>query len=165
MHSKAQQYSEQWIFHQDTGKCSWRSKTKQSPHYRQRTLPVSSDAHGFGKCTSHLHQHLMQLVLQGLSWKTCLVYLDDIIVYGPSLSVHLQHLREVLERLRAANLKLKTSKCCFGQQEVTFLGHVVSAAGLKPDPKNIGKVRLACHKKPTEVRAFLRLCSYYQCFI
>lgn len=85
-------------------------------------------------------QHLMQLVLQGLSWKTCLVYLDDIIVYSPSLSVHLQHLREVLDRLRAANLKLKPSKCCFAQQEVTFLGHVVSAAGLKPDPKNIGKV-------------------------
>lgn len=58
-------------------------------------------------------QHLMQLVLYGLSWKTCLVYLDDIIVYSPSFSVHLQHLREVLDCLRAANLKLKPLKCLF----------------------------------------------------
>lgn len=49
-------------------------------------------------------QHLVQLVLQGLSWTMCLVYLDDIIVYSPNFSVHLQQL---LDRLRAANLKLK----------------------------------------------------------
>lgn len=111
-------------------------------------------------------QHLMQLVLQGLSWTTCLVYLDDIIVYSPNFSVHLQHLREVLDRLRAANLKLKPSKCCFAQKEVTFLGHVVSAAGLQPDPKNIEKVRdWPVPKNPTEVRAFLGLCSYYRRFI
>ncbi len=72
----------------------------------------------------------------------------------------------MLDCLRAANLKLKPSKCCFAQQEVTFLGHVVSAAGLKPDLKNIEKVRdWPAPKNPTEVRAFLGLCSYYQCFI
>ena len=111
-------------------------------------------------------QHLMQLVLQGLSWKTCLVYLDDIIVYSPSFSVHLEHLREVFDRIRAANLKLKPSKCCFAQQEVTFLGHVVSAAGVKPDPRNTDKVRdWPVPKNPAEARAFVSLCSYYRRFI
>ena len=111
-------------------------------------------------------QHLMQLVLQGLSWKTCLVYLDDIIVYSKTFSAHLLHLKEVFERLRAANLKLKPSKCDFVQSQVTFLGHVVSASGVQPDPKNIDKVRdWPTPENPTEVRAFLGLCSYYRRFI
>lgn len=111
-------------------------------------------------------QHLMQLVLHGLSWKTCLVYLDDIIVYSKSFSEHIQHLREVFQRLRAANLKLKPAKCSFAQPQVTFLGHVVSSAGLQPDGKNILKVKdWPIPGSPTEVRAFLGLCSYYRRFI
>ncbi|KAL1252203.1 hypothetical protein QQF64_019999 [Cirrhinus molitorella] len=111
-------------------------------------------------------QHLMQLVLHGLSWKICLIYLDDIIVYSKSFTEHIQHLREVFQHLRAANLKLKPSKCSFAQQQVTFLGHVVSAAGLQPDEKNIQKVKeWPTPENPTEVRAFLGLCSYYRRFI
>lgn len=111
-------------------------------------------------------QHLMQLVLQGLSWKTCLVYLDDIIVHSKSFPEHLLHLKEVFERLRAAKLKLKPSKCDFAKPQVTFLGHVVSAAGLQPDPRNIDKIRdWPTPENPTEVRAFLGLCSYYRRFI
>ncbi|KAL2076396.1 hypothetical protein ACEWY4_028006 [Coilia grayii] len=111
-------------------------------------------------------QHLMQLVLQGLSWKTCLVYLDYIIVYSNTFAEHLLHLKDVFERLRAANLKVKPSKCDFAQPQVTFLGHVVSSAGLQPDPKNIDKVRdWPTPENPTEVRAFLGLCSYYRRFI
>ncbi len=63
--------------------------------------------------------HLMQLVLRGLSWKTCLIYLDDIIVYSKSFSEHIQHFREVFQRLRAANLKLKPATCSFAQPQVT----------------------------------------------
>lgn len=111
-------------------------------------------------------QHLMQLVLQGLSWRTCLVYLDDILVYSKTFTEHLLHLKEVFERLRTANLKLKPSKCDFAQPQVTFLGHVVSNTGLKPDPKNIDKVlHWPVPENPTEVRAFLGLCSYYRRFI
>ncbi len=111
-------------------------------------------------------QHLMQLVLRGLSWKTCLVYLDDIIVYSKSFSEHIQHLREVFQHLRAANLKLKPAKCSFAEPQVTFLGHVVSSAGLQPDGKNIQKVKdWPTPGSPTEIRAFLGLCSYYRRFI
>lgn len=111
-------------------------------------------------------QHLMQLVLEGLSWKTCLVYLDDIIVYSANFPAHLEHLQEVFDRLRAANLKLKPSKCHFAQKQVTFLGHVVSAGGLRPDPNNVEKVKQwPTPDSPTTVRAFLGLCSYYRRFI
>ena len=58
-------------------------------------------------------QRLMEKVLHGLSWRTLLLYLDDIIVIAPDFQSHLSQLREVLDRLRAAGLKLKPSKCAF----------------------------------------------------
>lgn len=58
-------------------------------------------------------QRLMQLVLRGLQWKTVLLYLDDIIVFARSPEEHLSRLREVFERLREANIKVKPSKCHF----------------------------------------------------
>jgi len=53
----------------------------------------------------------MDLVLCGLTYATCLVYLDDTIVFAKDFETHLMRLREVLERLRAANLKLHVNKC------------------------------------------------------
>ena len=52
----------------------------------------------------------MDLVLCGLTYVTCLVYLDDIIVYAPDFDTHLTRLQEVFERLRAANLKVHPGK-------------------------------------------------------
>ena len=54
---------------------------------------------------------MMEKVLHGLHWKTFLLYLDDIIVVEPDFDTHLERLEEVLRRLRAANSKLKPSKC------------------------------------------------------
>ena len=75
---------------------------------------------------------LMNLALQGLTWKECLVYLDDIIIMSSTFDEHLSRLRSVFERLRTAGLKLKPQKCIFLQRRVSFLGHVVSARGYKP---------------------------------
>lgn len=60
--------------------------------------------------------------------------MEDIIVTGQNFFDHLNKLRQVIERLRQANLKLKAKKCKFFQKEVTFLGHVVSDNGVKTDP-------------------------------
>jgi len=54
----------------------------------------------------------MDLALSGINYKICLVYLDDIIVYPSSVEEHIERLGLLFERLRAANLKLKPSKCC-----------------------------------------------------
>jgi len=56
-------------------------------------------------------QRLMEQVLSGLHWKTLLIYLDDVIVISPDFDTHVSRLREMFDRLRAAGLKLKPSKC------------------------------------------------------
>ncbi len=76
-------------------------------------------------------QRLMELVLRGLHWSVCLIYLDDIIVYSADFPQHLQHLREVFQRFRTTGLKLKPSKCHLASSSVTFLGHRVSSAVLR----------------------------------
>ena len=63
-------------------------------------------------------QRLLEHVLSGLHWSICLVYLDDIIVFGKSVEEHLDQLREVLTRLQNAGLKIKPSKCHLMQTRV-----------------------------------------------
>ena len=77
----------------------------------------------------------MDSVLAGLQWSACLVYIDDIIIMGKTFDDHIRNLQAVFERLRQAGLKLHPEKCQFLQQKVYFLGHVVSAHGLLPDPQ------------------------------
>jgi hypothetical protein len=79
---------------------------------------------------------------------------------------HEEHLRLVLEKLRANQLYAKFSKCKFWLMQVTFLGHVISARGVSVDP---GKVRDVLNWKPptniSEIHSFLRLAGYYRRFI
>lgn len=85
---------------------------------------------------------------------------------GDSFTSHLDNLRTVFDRLRAAELKLKPPKCNFFQQKVQYLGHVVSRDGVTPDPAKVEKV--ATWPTPTttkEVQQFLGLASYYRKFI
>ena len=111
-------------------------------------------------------QRLMELVLSGLHWSSCLVYLDDVIIVGKSFAEHMSNLEQVLLRFKQANLKLKPSKCHFLHTEVRFLGHVVSNKGIRPDPTNTERVaKWPTPTNPTDVRSFLGLCSYYRRFI
>ena len=76
----------------------------------------------------------MEMAHQGLQWLTCLINIDDIIIFGKDFSEHITRVEQVLERMRLAGLKLKPSKCEMLQTEVGFLGHVISGAGVKPSP-------------------------------
>ena len=87
------------------------------------------------------YQRLMECVLRNLTYKICLIYLDDILVYSKTFEDHLSHLRQVFDRLRHANLKLKPSKCKFACPKVKYLGHVVSPEGIAPDDDKIAAVR------------------------
>ena len=111
-------------------------------------------------------QRLMEIALAGLQWVSCVIYLDDVIVYGKDFDEHMTRLEEVLQRFRSAGLKLKPSKCFFFQRQVKFLGHLISAKGVQPDPGNIEKiVNWPVPKNVTQVRAFLGMGNYYRRFI
>ena len=95
----------------------------------------------FGLCNAPAtFQRLMDAVLAGLQWNSCLVYLDDVIIPGKDFEDHLQNIRIVLERLRQAGLKLHPNKCYFGKKQVAFLGHIVSEDGVATDPHKTSKV-------------------------
>ena len=117
-------------------------------------------------CAPSVFQRLMDVVLCGLSYQTCLVYLDDIIVFGRTFEEQLERLEEVFKRLRSANLKLKPSKCFLCQHSVEFLGHVVSEKGLTMQSSKIDAINdwTSC-RDVSEVRAFMGLSSYYRRFV
>ncbi|CAC5413343.1 unnamed protein product [Mytilus coruscus] len=93
-----------------------------------------------GLCNSApVFERLMETVLSGLTWKICLVYLDDVIIFSKSFEEHMKNLKEVFQRLKAANLKLNPKKCNFLKTEVKFLGHIVSESGVATDPNKIQK--------------------------
>lgn len=110
----------------------------------------------FGLCNAPAtFERLMNKILEGLSWKTCLVYLDDVIVFGQDFESTLDRLRDVLSRL-----KLSPKKCDLFKKKVSYLRHVVTTEGKIeairewPVPVNV-----------TQLRSFLGLCSYNRKFI
>ena len=122
----------------------------------------------FGLCNAPgTFERLMEVAMRGLQWTSCLVYLDDIVVFSRDFKGHLQRLGEVLGRLEAAGLKVKPSKCRLVRGEVAFLGHVVNAEGISTDPSKVEAVRgwPTPGTSLTEVRSFLGLAGYYRSFV
>ncbi len=79
------------------------------------------------------------MVLQGLNEFTA-DYIDDIVIISCSWNDHLNHLRQVLFRLREANLWVKLKKCQLGMHQCIYLGYVVGNGVIKPDPEKIKAV-------------------------
>ena len=121
----------------------------------------------FGLCNSAAtFQRAMTHILRGLEWDICLVYIDDLIIFSRSFDEHLLHLEQVFKRLREADVKLKPSKCHFVKPQVEYLGHTVSAEGLRPNPAKISAVKeFPIPKNVKDLRAFLGLCNYYRRFV
>ena len=121
----------------------------------------------FGLCNAPAtFQRTMNCLLAGINGISCLVYLDDIIIFSRSFEEHLKSLEEVFRRLVEGGLVLKVTKCQFAVEQVEYLGHIVSANGLKPDPRKVEKLRsFPQPKNLTELRAFLGFAGYYRRFI
>ena len=121
----------------------------------------------FGLCNAPAtFSRLIDRVLSGLHWETCLFYLDDITVFSSTWEELLDRLRQVFERLRHAKLKLGAEKCTFAAKEVSYLGHRVTEEGLMPDPALLSAIReIPPPKTATEVRSFLVLAGYYRRYV
>lgn len=109
---------------------------------------------------------MVNKVLPDLLFKNVIVYADDIIVYSKDFDTHLQDLQQVFDRLQHAQLTLKPNKCHFAQQSVLYLGHIISAEGIRPNPAKTSVIDNYPRPKDNKhVRKFLGLTNYYRRFV
>lgn len=112
-------------------------------------------------------QRVMNGVLRGLTWQTCLVYLDDIVIFTRGgIERHIAQVAAVLERLAVAGLTLKLRKCVFAAKSMEYLGHLLSGEGVRPVERLIHAVReFPRPRDPVEIKRFVHLAGYYRKFV
>ena len=121
----------------------------------------------FGLCNAPAtFERLMSQVMRGLHWKRCLVYIDDILVFGNDFESALHSLELVLIRVAEYGLQLKSTKCNLFRSSVPFLGHIVGRAGLECDPNKVSAVANWIPPSTIKgVREFLGFTGYYHRFV
>ena len=111
-------------------------------------------------------QHLMQNCLGELNLSFAMVYLDDVIVYSEMPEDHLTWLQAIFDHFAHHGLKLKLSKCHFFKEEISYLGHEISAKGMLPGQKGIEEI--VCMGPPTMytgIKKFIGAVGYFSHFI
>lgn len=121
----------------------------------------------FGLCNAPAtFQALMNDVLRPFLRRFVLVFFDDILIYSSSLAEHLRHVRTVLTMLHQHRLFVKRSKCAFGVDSISYLGHIISATGVAMDPDKVRAVAdWPTPRSARAVRGFLGLAGYYRKFV
>lgn len=128
--------------------------------YRMKRLPMGL------KISPSAFSRVMSIAMSGLTFNKCFIYCDDLIVFGRTAEMHNKNLMDIFERLRKINLRLNPSKCDFMKTQLLYLGHVVSADGVLPDPEKINVLdKYPVPKNADEVRRFVAFCNYYRKFI
>ncbi|GFR83578.1 RNA-directed DNA polymerase (Reverse transcriptase) domain containing protein [Elysia marginata] len=106
------------------------------------------------KDTASVCQRLVSQTLAGCPGT--IAYIDDILVFVPTQADHDCHLREALQRLQSKDFRLQISKCEFSVSRTNFLGNIISADGITPDPKNVQPILDAPTPKTLkQVQSFL----------
>jgi hypothetical protein len=109
---------------------------------------------------------LLDRVFQDLKFEFVYHYLDDVVVYIESCEEHLEHLEIMLDRLRSAGLTVKPEKVVFATQEISFLGHVISPAGVRIDPERTRAIRDFPPPRDTKgINRFIGMVNFYHKFI
>ena len=109
---------------------------------------------------------LVNTVFHGMLGKSVHVYMDDILVCTNTIEEHLTILREVLNRLRLAGLKLKLEKCDFLKRKIVYLGHIISELGVEVNPEKVRAIRdfpEPCSKK--NIKQFLGVAGFFRKFV
>ncbi|TPX51269.1 hypothetical protein SeLEV6574_g00360 [Synchytrium endobioticum] len=111
-------------------------------------------------------QRLMDVVLSGLKWQSCLVYLDDIVVFSKTFTQHIDDIRRVFDRLKQHRLRLNGSKCHICCKQIIYLGHSITPDGIKADPAKLDAIRkFPIPQTVADLERFLGFSGYYRRFI
>ena len=111
-------------------------------------------------------QRAMNMVLGDIVGEKCLVYIDDIIVFGKDEREHRENLKLVFERLTSQGVVVKPKKCKIGFLKLAFLGYLVSEKGVEMDPERSRVIsELKAPGSVKEIQRFLGLINYYRRFI
>ena len=111
-------------------------------------------------------QRLMENCFGDMNMQSCLIYLDDIVVFSRTFEEHVQRLSMVFERLIDAGLKLSPEKCKLFQDRIKYLGHIVSVDGISTDPEKIRCVKeWPVPQNISQLQSFLGFVGYYRRFI
>ena len=124
----------------------------------------------FGLCNaSATFQRSITRALQKIQQRhgsVVMAYIDDIVIATETIEDHLERIREVFECLREAGFKMRAEKCDFMRTETKYLGRVVSAEGIKPDPAAVSKIKeWMPPRNKEELQSFLGFANYYRDFI
>ncbi|GBG70165.1 hypothetical protein CBR_g6296 [Chara braunii] len=121
----------------------------------------------FGLCNAPgTFQHAMNRIFHEYLDKFIVVYLDDILIFSRTVEDHAEHLKTVLGLLRQHQYKVNLDKCEFGRTKILYLGHEISADGLRPEDAKVASIRdWPRPQTVTEVRSFLGMTGYYHPFV
>ncbi len=160
-----------WFSKLDANSAYWQipldpeSKEKTAFRTRQGLFEFNKLPFGLSNAPSTFCR-AMNLVLEGMNWRTVLSFLDDICVLGKSASDHIKNLREVFERFRSFGLKLKPKKCLLFREEIEFLGRLVNSQGMALTDHSIEVIKgWAQPESAKDVQRFLGLANYHRNFI
>ena len=111
-------------------------------------------------------QSLMNEVLRPYLRKFVLVFFDDILIYSPDLTTHVDHLETVFQLLQQHKLYANRNKCKFSKSQLAYLGHLISSEGVAVDPAKVqAMLEWPQLKTIRELRGFFGLTGYYRKFM
>ena len=96
----------------------------------------------------------------------CASIVDDILVWGGTIEQHDRRLQQVLDRCNGYNLKLSPEKCKFRQESVSYVGHLLTKDGLRPDPEKVRAIEgMTVPRNKQELLTFMGFIQYLAKFM